>query len=555
MSSAATVSQTLCTAHGAKTHRGRYYTEVDNVRMDLVSSTTSQEAPKPQGHDPQGQRASQARLPARDRQIIGILLVAAFVVILNETIMSVALPRLMVDLDITPRTVQWLTTAFMLTMAVVIPMTGFLLQRVSTRTVFILAMSLFSAGTLLAAISPGFWLLLPARIVQASGTAVMIPLLMTTVLTLVPVERRGVVMGNLSIAISVAPAIGPTLSGLVLQFLSWRFMFVLVLPIALATLVYGSRRLVNIGQPGHQKLDVASVVLSAFAFGSIVYGLSQLGGGGASGSQLVLGFIAFGLICLFFFGWRQLRLTRTSSPLLDLRAFRFPMFSVSVALLCLAMLALFGMVILLPLYLQTVRGIGSLATGLMLLPGGLLMGLAGPTAGRIFDRFGPRVLTVPGALLLTFTLWRFSAADATTPIWMLIGLHMLLMLGLACLFTPAFTAALNPLPPYLYSHGSAILGTLQQVAGAAGTALLVAIMATRTATLKQAGLPDIPALNGGIETAFSVAALISLAAVVLAFFIRNTMPPVDDQPMEYGAAEEEPKSDEPAADEPAATRA
>jgi DHA2 family lincomycin resistance protein-like MFS transporter len=224
------------------------------------------------------------------------------------------------------------------------------------------------------------------------------------------------------------------------------------------------------------------------------------------------------------------------------------MFSVSVALLCLAMLALFGMVILLPLYLQTVRGIGSLATGLMLLPGGLLMGLAGPYAGRIFDRFGPRVLTVPGALLLTFTLWRFSSADATTPIWMLVGVHMLLMLGLACLFTPAFTAALNPLPPYLYSHGSAILGTLQQVAGAAGTALLVAIMATRTATLSQAGLPPIPALNGGIETAFSVAALISIAAVILAFFIRNSKPPMEEQSTghEFGA-DEEPVSDEAAA--------
>jgi MFS transporter, DHA2 family, lincomycin resistance protein len=505
-----------------------------------VSTTTSQEA-----------GLSHSRLPARDRQVIGILLVAAFVVILNETIMSVALPRLMVDLDLSARTVQWLTTAFMLTMAVVIPTTGFLLQRVSTRTVFMLAMGLFSAGTFLAAISPGFWMLLPARIVQASGTAVMIPLLMTTVLTLVPVERRGVVMGNLSIAISVAPAIGPTLSGLVLQFLSWRFMFVLVLPIALATLVYGSRRLVNVGQAGHQKLDVRSVLLSIPAFGALVYGLSQLGRG-ASGPAVALGFITFGLICMLMFGWRQLRLTRGGgSPLLDLRAFSYRMFSLSLALLCLAMLALFGMVILLPMYLQTVRGIGSLATGLILLPGGLLMGLAGPTAGRIFDRYGPRVLTVPGALLLTFTLWRFSTVNATTPIWMLVGVHMLLMLGLACLFTPAFTAGLNPLPPHLYSHGSAILATLQQVAGAAGTAVLVAIMASKTATLAQAGLPELAALNGGIQAAFSVAALISIATVVLAFFIRNTKPPMDEQSREYKLA----AGEEPVSDEAAATRA
>src|SRR5215217_2586358 len=496
--------------------------------MVLVTTTTSQEA------------GASHPLPARDRQVIAILLVAAFVVILNETIMSVALPRLMVDLDISARTVQWLTTAFMLTMAVVIPTTGFLLQRISTRTVFMLAMSLFSAGTLLAALSPGFWMLLLARIVQASGTAVMIPLLMTTVLTLVPVERRGVVMGNLSIAISVAPAIGPTLSGLVLQFLSWRFMFVLVLPIALATLVYGSRRLVNIGQAGHQKLDVRSVLLSIPAFGALVYGLSQLGRG-ASGPAVALGFIAFGVICMLIFGWRQLRLARGGrDPLLDLRAFRFPMFSLN--------LALFGMVILLPIYLQTVRGIGSLATGLMLLPGGLLMGLAGPTVGRIVDRYGPRVLTVPGAVLLTFTMWRFSSSGPTTPIWMLVGLHMLLMLGLACLFTPAFTAGLNPLPPYLYSHGSAILGTLQQVAGAAGIALLVAIMAGRTATLIAEGQPQIAALNGGIQTAFMVAAVLSIGTIVLAFFIRNTKPPTDEQSAEWADGEE------PVSEETAATR-
>jgi MFS transporter, DHA2 family, lincomycin resistance protein len=503
-----------------------------------VTSTTSQEA------------GASHRLPARDRQVIAILLVAAFVVILNETIMSVALPRLMVDLDISARTVQWLTTAFMLTMAVVIPTTGFLLQRVSTRTVFLLAMGLFSAGTLLAALSPGFWLLLLARIVQASGTAVMIPLLMTTVLTLVPVERRGVVMGNITIAISVAPAIGPTLSGLVLQFLSWRFMFVLVLPIALASLIYGSRRLVNIGQAGHQKLDLRSVLLSIPAFGGLVYGLSQLGRG-ASGPEVALGFIAFGLVCMLIFGWRQLRLAQgRRSPLLDLRTFSYPMFSLSLALLCLAMLALFGMVILLPIYLQTVRGIGSLATGLMLLPGGLLMGLAGPTVGKIVDRYGPRVVTIPGAALLTFTLWQFSNANASTPIWMLIGVHMLLMLGLSCLFTPSFTAGLNPLPPYLYSHGSAILGTLQQVAGAAGAALLVAIMASRTTTLTEAGLPELAALNGGIQTAFGVAAVISIAALVCAFFIRNTRPPMDEQPMAHGPA----AGEEPASEESAATR-
>jgi DHA2 family lincomycin resistance protein-like MFS transporter len=465
------------------------------------------------------------RLSPRDRSVIITLLVAAFVMILNETIMGVALPRLMADLHVSPRTGQWLSTAFMLTMAVVIPTTGFLLQRLTTRTVFRLAMGLFCAGTLLAAVSPGFWLLLPARIVQASGTAMMIPLLMTTVLRLVPIEHRGVVMGNISIAISVAPALGPTVSGIILHFLPWRFMFVVVLPIAIAALVNGSRRLTDVGEVGHQRLDLISVLLSVPAFGGIVYGLSQLGRS-AAGGGVAITFLVVGVICLLVFGARQRLLARDRDrdPLLDLRAFRYPMFSLSLALLCVAMMGLFGMVILLPLYLQGIRGVDTLTTGLMLLPGGLLMGLLGPQVGKLFDRYGPKALTILGSSLVTLTLWRFSTIDAGTPIWLLVVLHVIMSIGLACLFTPAFTTGLNPLPPQLYSHGSAILATLQQVAGAAGTALLVAIMASRTSTLVAAGVVPAVAQNSGIQTSFLVATGISALAIGCAFFMRNPKP-------------------------------
>jgi DHA2 family lincomycin resistance protein-like MFS transporter len=456
----------------------------------------------------------------RDRRVIITLLVATFVMILNETIMGVALPRLMTDLSISANTVQWLSTAFMLTMAVVIPTTGFLLQRLTTRTVFILAMGLFTAGTALAAVSPGFWLLLPARIVQASGTAMMLPLLMTTVLTLVPIEHRGVVMGNISIAISVAPAIGPTLSGLVLQYLSWRFMFVLVLPIAVAALVYGSRRLTNVGEGGNQRLDFLSVGLSVPAFGGIVYGLSRFTGQG-TGIGVAIGTLALGVVCLFLFGWRQRVLQAKGDPLLDLRAFRFPMFRLSVAVLCIAMLSLFGSVILLPIYLQNIRGLSSLETGLLLLPGGLLMGLLGPAVGKIFDRFGPKALTMTGGVMLSFAMWRFSTVDAATPILLLLGLHVLTMMSLALLFTPCFTTGLNPLPPHLYSHGSAIMTTLQQVAGAAGTAALVMIMTARAGSLAAQGLSAARAQNGGISLAFLVATAISLVAIACAAFLNN----------------------------------
>ena len=332
--------------------------------------------------------------------VIATLLVATFVVILNETIMNVALQRLMVDLGVTAPTVQWLSTGFMLTMAIVIPTTGFILQRLSTRAVFMLAMGLFSGGTLLAALAPGFEILLLARIVQAGGTAIMLPLLMTTILTLVPVTRRGFVMGNVSIAISVAPAMGPTVSGLILEHFSWRFMFVFVLPIAVAAFAIGARFLTNIGEKEKTRLDVLSVLLTVPAFGGIVYGLSQIGGGeGGPGSPAIIA-LAVGVIAMVAFVLRQLRLQKSEAPLLDLRAFTFRMFTVSVLLLVVAMIALFGSVILLPLYLQEVRGLSSLETGLTLLPGGLAMGLLGPFIGRLFDKVGPLPLTVTGSSLL-----------------------------------------------------------------------------------------------------------------------------------------------------------
>lgn len=447
--------------------------------------------------------------------VISTLLVATFVVILNETIMNVALQRLMVDLKVDAPTVQWLSTGFMLTMAVVIPTTGFILQRLSTRAVFMLAMGLFTTGTSLAAVAPGFELLLLARIIQAGGTAIMLPLLMTTILTLVPVARRGSVMGNVSIAISVAPAMGPTVSGMILEHFSWRFMFVFVLPVALAAFAIGAKFLTNVGEQEKTKLDFLSVVLTIPAFGGVVYGLSQIGGGqGDKGGRTVaIAALVIGVASLAVFVLRQLRLQKAEAPLLDLGAFNFRMFTVSVLLMVVAMMALFGGVILLPLYLQEIRGLHALETGLVLLPGGLAMGLLGPVIGRIFDKVGPLPLTVSGSVLMVLALWQFSMLDAGTPVWWIVALHVALSFGLALLFTPAFTTGLNPLPPNLYSHGSAIMSTTQQVAGAAGTALLVSIFAVVSAA---------SGLVAGMSAAFLTATVVALAAVVLSAMMRKT---------------------------------
>ncbi|WP_271171173.1 MFS transporter, partial [Microbacterium thalassium] len=236
------------------------------------------------GSIPVPRGAGDALRPEENR-VIWLLLAAAFVAILNETTMGVAIPHLIDDLGITALAAQWLTTAFMLTMAVVIPITGFLLRRFTTRAMFIAAMSLFSLGTLIALLAPGFEVLLAARVVQASGTAIMMPLLMTTLMELVPPASRGRMMGRVSVVISLAPAIGPTLSGFLLDAVGWRSIFGFVLPIAVLALAAGARWMVNLGEPTHAPIDALSVVLSALGFGGLVFGLSQIGGAAAHGGE------------------------------------------------------------------------------------------------------------------------------------------------------------------------------------------------------------------------------------------------------------------------------
>jgi DHA2 family lincomycin resistance protein-like MFS transporter len=406
---------------------------------------------------------------------------------------------------------------------VVIPTTGFILQRYSTRTVFLAAMGLFSLGTLIAGLAPGFPLLLAGRIIQASGSALMLPLLITTILALVPPASRGAVMGRVSIVISVAPAIGPTLSGLILEVMPWRFLFLFVVPVALLVLVYGARRLVNVGETRPTTLDLPSVVLSAVGFGGLVYGFSSAGEPGGWSNPRALATLGVGGLSLAVFALRQLALGRRGAALLDLRVFGYPMFSLSLTIIVIAMMALFGGAILLPIYLQSIRGLGSLETGLLLLPGGLLMGLAAPTVGRLFDRYGPRALASSGAALLTLTLLGFTGVTAATPVGMLLGLHLVLSLGLALLFTPVMTSGLNPLPVHLYSHGSAVMSTLQMVAGAMGTALLVTVMMGRAASLHAVAAPE-AAQIAGLHAAFALAAGIAVVGLVLTFFLRRVVP-------------------------------
>lgn len=458
-------------------------------------------------------------------RVIWLMLGAAFVVILNETVMGVAIPNLVEDLGITITAAQWLTTAFMLTMAVIIPITGFLLKRFTTRQIYTAAMTLFSIGTLVSALAPGFEVLLVGRIVQAGGTAMMMPLLMTTIMTLVPMESRGRFMGRISIVMSVAPALGPTVSGLVLSLASWRALFWIVLPIAVVMLIVGNRRIRNVGETSRVPLDVLSVILSAVGFGGLVFGLSLIGAAadGSGGGQMWIA-LGAGALGIGAFVWRQLALQDRGRALLDLRIFRSRSFTIAISLMTVMMAAMFGTLILLPVYLQNVLALTPVVTGMLMLPGGLVMGLVAPTVGRLFDRYGPRPLVVPGSIIVSAALWALAGLSVQTPPWLIVVAHVTLSIGLALMFTPLFTSALGSLRPELYSHGSAAVGAVQQVAGAAGTALFITILAMTTGELAANGAEATAAQAGGIQQAFLIGAVLSLVVVVGAFFVRRPTP-------------------------------
>jgi len=472
-------------------------------------------------------RASE-RLSPRDVTVIGVLLVSAFVVVLNETIMSVAIPVLIDDLRITASTAQWLSTGFILTMAVVIPVSGFLIQRLTTRSLFAAAMGLFSAGTLIAALAPTFGVLLAARVVQGVGAAVLIPLLMTTVMTIVPASRRGTMMGNISIVISVAPAVGPTVSGLILSALPWPFIFWCVLPIAVAALVIGLRLMTNVGETTGVPIDWISIPLSALGFGGLVYGLNAVGEGVTEGavSPVAVGVpVAVGAIGLTLFLLRQRVLQREDRALLDLRPFTSRVFSASVIAGSLAFLGLLGSAFLLPIYLQQVLGLEPLQTGLLVLPGGLLMGLLGPIVGRLYDRFGPKPLLLPGLAVALVALLLLATVDENTEAWTVLLRHVLLSLGLATVLPSVFTAGLSAVPPKQTSYGSAIFATSQQVGGAAGTALVITLLAVGSAAYTGDGGAG-AAEAAGTRLAF----LVSAGVFVLALGVATMVKKVGDGP-------------------------
>ncbi|WP_430135714.1 DHA2 family efflux MFS transporter permease subunit [Neobacillus pocheonensis] len=458
-----------------------------------------------------------------------IMILGAFIATLNQTVMSVATPELMVEFKISASTAQWLTTGYMLVNGVLIPITAYLMQRFSTRQLFQASMFIFLAGTVVSSLATGFPLLLTGRMIQAAGAGIIMPLLTNVILTIFPPDKRGGAMGMVGLAIIFAPAIGPTLAGYILENYKWETMFYGMIPIAILVIVLGFIYLRNVSEPIKKRLDILSVALSTIGFGALLYGFSRAGSLGWSDKE-VLSTIATGILALALFSWKALK---SKNPLLDLRAFKYNMFSLTTIINIAVTMVMYADMMLLPLYLQNIRGYSPIESGLLLLPGALIMGLLMPVTGKLFDRFGAKWLTVIGMIITIITTLGFTNLTDSTSYIYLVLMSTGRRIGMALMMMPLQTAGLNQLPQSLNAHGTAISNTVRQVAGAVGTSLLVTVMSDRTKSHLQDMIPTAAAkgLNQGqlikeatiqgINDAYLVIIGIGIIGLLLSFFIKK----------------------------------
>ncbi|SFC84885.1 drug resistance transporter, EmrB/QacA subfamily [Bacillus sp. OV322] len=408
--------------------------------------------------------------------LLVILMLGLFLVILNQTLLSVAMPRMMTEFNVTATTIQWLSTGFMLVNGALIPLSAFLIERFGTRILFILAMVLFTIGTFICGIAPTFSVILIGRLIQAAGGGVLQPLVMTMIMFIFPPHMRGKGMGIFGLAMMFAPAIGPTLSGLIIEHYTWRLMFYGMVPLGAIIVIIAFITLRNVIEPKKIKLDAFGAFLSLFGVAALLYGVSEAGSKGWSDSIVVV-MIVLGLLSIAGFVIQQLK---SEKPLLDFRVFKYDIFTLSNIISAIITVSMFTGLFLLPIYLQNLRGFTPVQSGVLMLPGALVMMVMSPISGILFDKVGPRPLGIVGLLVTILTTFEFTKITPDTAYTTLLGIYMIRSFGMSLLMMPIMTAGMNQLPRHLNSHGTAMTNTIRQVTGAIGTSLVTTIYTNRT---------------------------------------------------------------------------
>jgi len=457
-------------------------------------------------------------IQARDKaQIMAVMKLGTFLALINETVINVALPQLMSVFSVPAGTVQWLTSGYMLILGVLVPVTAFLIERMTTRTLFTAAMSFFLAGTVLAAAAANFPMLLAARLVQGIGASVMMPLLMNTIMVLNPPEKRGAAMGSALLIILFAPAVGPTFGGMVLQVLGWRWIFLTLAPFGALAVVLGRTAMKNVTEPRGSSLDAASFALSAAGFGALLYGINLLCSPAAS-KTAGAAVLAAGAAALCLFVLRQLRI---ENPLLNVRAFAQPIFSLGMALVTISYMVLFANFVLMPMFLENALGLSAFKAGLAVLPGGILGAVLPTFFGRVYDKFGPRPLVPLGFAVMTAANLLISRVCVSSGAVTAVICYCVFICGIQSMLAACQTNSLNQLEKRFYAHGSAIMNTLMMIGSALGSAFFIAIMSAKDGSLLAQHAVPAAAAASAVSFAYIFAAALSAVGFALALFFKR----------------------------------
>ncbi|RIP37319.1 DHA2 family efflux MFS transporter permease subunit [Staphylococcus gallinarum] len=458
------------------------------------------------------------------------MLFGGFFGLLNETLLTTALPSIMREFNIDYTKVQWLTTAFLLVNGVVIPLSAMVIQRFSTRQVFLTAILIFLAGTIVAAFSPNFQILLIARIIQALGSGIMMPLMMTTILDVFEPHERGKYMGVFGLVIGLAPAIGPTLSGYLVEYLEWRALFYVVAPVAALTFLASLKYVVNVGTNRRVPIDILSILLSVLGFGGMLYGTSSISRDGWN-DPVVLTTIIGGIILVVLFIFRQ---TRLATPLLDFSVFKNSQFAVGIVIMGFTMISMIGSETILPMFVQNIMKDTALQSGLILLPGAIVMGIMSVLSGILFEKFGAKILAIIGMIIVIVTSSYFVIMDGQTSSLTLTIVYGVRMIGIALSLMPLMTHTMNQLPQEMNAHGSSMTNTVQQIAASIGTAGLVTTMSqvSKNFTPEMSDYKGMnkkemainiqhDALLSGYHGAFWFAIIISVISFICVFMLKS----------------------------------
>ncbi|WP_066389459.1 DHA2 family efflux MFS transporter permease subunit [Neobacillus mesonae] len=457
-----------------------------------------------------------------------ILMLGAFIGLFGETALNMALSNVMEQFSIKAATAQWLTTSYLLVLAILVPVSALLMKWFTTRQLVVGSIIISLLGAILAAVSPSFAILLVGRLVQAIGTGLLLPVMTSVLLVIFPIHKRGVVMGLMGLVITLAPALGPTLSGVIISTLGWHYIFWISAVFYVLLTVFALAIIANVSEITKPKIDSLSILLSTIGFGGLIFALATMAEEAFSSAKVWLPLLA-GIIALVLFCIRQLKMAQ---PMVNLRVFKYPMFTLGTVMMFLGILVILSTAILLPLYLKGALLFSAAVAGLLLLPGNAVNVILSPIVGALFDKWGPRLFVILGSIIVVIGNVIFaSVISAATPAWQIIAAFMVLFFGLTMVMMPSQTNALNQLPRELYGDGSAAMNTLNQVAGAAGTAIAISLFTAGQSSF----VTDVPdasqeeILAAGVKYAFYFMTGISILGFISSLFVKKPGQVVKEQ--------------------------